>query len=132
MTIINISVPFGFFNSIDDYSKLINDILKHEVSVNILKFTTGTSGVNLLINIPEDKIKEITEDLEKNNVIVSKEGRISLNRDKCINCGACVSLCPTEALHFDSDDTVDFSKKRCIGCLVCIDSCPRQALKENT
>jgi len=131
LTIINLSVPIGLFSNLDDYSKLINRILKHDISLNILKFSTGTSGVNLLIDVPDDKIKEITEDLEKSNIILSSKGRITLDREKCIDCGACVSLCPTDALHFDEDRSVDFSKKRCIGCLLCIDSCPRQALEES-
>ncbi|MHA1804764.1 MAG: ATP-binding protein [Promethearchaeota archaeon] len=131
MTIISLLVPLGLFKSIEDYSKLINNILRHEITLNILKFSMGSTGVNLLIDVPEDKIKEITEDLKQNNIVITSKGRVSIDEDKCIFCGACVSLCPTDALHFEADDSIAFSNQQCIGCLLCIDSCPRQAISEN-
>ncbi|MHA2181860.1 MAG: hypothetical protein ACXAAH_10590, partial [Promethearchaeota archaeon] len=66
MTIINCTLPFGLVKDFDDYSKIVNDILQHDITFNILKFSSGSTGINLLIDIPEDKTKTITESLEKN------------------------------------------------------------------
>jgi formate hydrogenlyase subunit 6/NADH:ubiquinone oxidoreductase subunit I len=131
MTIINVTMPFGLIKDVNDYSKIINEILTHEISFNILKFSTSSTGITLLLDIPEDKIKTITEALEKNKVIVNKKGRIKVDEDKCINCGACISVCPTDALHFDEQEKLEFVMERCIGCLICLDSCPRHAIEEN-
>ncbi|MGQ4875750.1 MAG: 4Fe-4S binding protein [Promethearchaeia archaeon] len=131
MTVINVTLPFGLIKKIEDYSKIINEILKHEISFNILKFSVGTNGVSLLLDVPEDKIKEITESLQKNDVIVNKKGRISVDYDKCIDCGACVSLCPTDALILNEEWRLEYNEEKCISCLLCIDSCPRFALEEN-
>ncbi len=130
MTIINVTLPFGVIKDISDYSRFINKILKYDISFNILKFSTGSSGINLLLDIPEGKIKTITESLKKNNIIVNKKGRVIIDDDKCIDCGACISLCPTDALHFNSEDRLEFSYEKCIGCLLCLDSCPRYAIEE--
>ncbi|MFX1501553.1 MAG: 4Fe-4S binding protein [Promethearchaeota archaeon] len=130
MTVINVTLPFGVIKDISDYSRFINEILKFDITLNILKFSTGTNGINLLIDIPEDKIKTITESLKKNNIIVNKKGRIIVDTEKCIDCGACISLCPTEALNFDSEERLNFYYERCIGCLLCLDSCPRFAIEE--
>ncbi len=65
MTIINCTLPFGIARDINNYSKIINEILKYDTTFNILKFSTGSNGVNLLLDIPEDKIKAITESLKK-------------------------------------------------------------------
>lgn len=130
MTIINCTLPFGVIRDIRDYSRLINEILKYDITFNILKFSTGSSGVNLLLDVPENKIKEITDALEQNKVIVNKKGRVFVDTDKCIDCGACISLCPTDALHFDNDERLEFSYDICIGCLLCLDSCPRYAIEE--
>ena len=130
MTIINVTLPFGVIKDISDYSRFINEILKYDISFNILKFSTGSSGINLLLNIPEDKVKAITESLKKNNIIVNKKGRVIIDDDKCIDCGACISLCPTDVLHFNSEDRLEFSYEKCIGCLLCLDSCPRYAIEE--
>jgi NAD-dependent dihydropyrimidine dehydrogenase PreA subunit len=128
LTIINVTFPFGLIKDLDDYSKIINEILKHDISFNILKYSTDTGGINLLIDVPEDKIKEITESLKKNNIIVNKKGRIIVDELKCIDCGACVSLCPTDALSLDKEARLEFSKEKCIGCLLCVDTCPRLAI----
>ncbi|MFX1410813.1 MAG: 4Fe-4S binding protein [Promethearchaeota archaeon] len=130
MTIINITLPFGVIKDISDYSRFINEILKYDISFNLLKFSTGSSGINLLLDIPEDMIKTITESLEKSNIIVNKKGRVIIDDDKCIDCGACISLCPTDALHFNKEDRLEFSYNKCIGCLLCLDSCPRYAIEE--
>ena len=88
-------------------------------------------GINLLLDVPEEKIKTITESLTKNNILVNKKGRVIIDKDLCIDCGSCVSLCPTDALHFKNDLSVVFSEDKCIGCLLCIDSCPRFAIQKS-
>ena len=130
MTIINCTLPFGLVKDFDDYSKIVNDILQHDITFNILKFSSGSTGINLLIDIPEDKTKTITESLEKNNIVVNKKGRVIIDDDKCIDCGACISLCPTDALHNSKEERLEFSYEKCIGCLLCLDSCPRYAIEE--
>lgn len=130
MTIINCTLPFGLVKDFDDYSKIVNDILKHDISFNILKFSTGSNGINLLIDIPEDKTKTITESLKQNNIVVNKKGRVIIDDEKCIDCGACISLCPTDALHLDKEERLKFYYEKCIGCLLCLSACPRFAIVE--
>lgn len=124
------TLPFGVIKDISDYSRFINEILSYEITLNILKFSTNSNGTNLLIDIPEDKIKTITESLKNNNIIVNKKGRVIVDDEKCIDCGACVSLCPTDALHLDANERLELLYEKCIGCLLCLDACPRFALQE--
>jgi NAD-dependent dihydropyrimidine dehydrogenase PreA subunit len=129
VTIINCTIPFGVIRDIRNYSKIINEILKFDITFNILKFSTDSNGANILLDVPEDKIKSITESLKENDVIVNKKGRVIV-LDDCIDCGACISLCPTEALYFDSEFKLEYTYEKCIGCLLCLDSCPRFAIEE--
>ncbi|MFO7794649.1 MAG: ATP-binding protein [Promethearchaeati archaeon] len=131
MTIINVMVPFRLIKKIDDYSRIINEILKHDISFNVLKFSTSSSGINLLLDVPEEKVNTITTSLRQNEIQVNKKGRVILDKDVCIDCGACVSLCPTDALYFKEDSSIDFEEDKCLGCLICIDSCPRGAIEES-
>jgi len=130
LTIINVSIPFGLIKNINDYSKIVNEILRHDITFNILKFTTGSDGVNLLLDIPEEKIKTITESLKQNNIVVNKKGRVIIDLENCIDCGACISLCPTDAVHFNKEERLEFSYEICIGCLLCLNACPRFAIQE--
>ena len=123
-------MPFGIIKDINDYSRFINNILRYDIPLNIIKLSTGSNGINLLIDLPEDKIKIVTKSLKENNIVINKKGRVIIDDERCIDCGACISLCPTDALYFDEVDRLKFSYEKCIGCLLCLDSCPTYAILE--
>ena len=131
MTVINVTFPLAQIKEIDDYSKVINDILKHEISFNILKFSLVSSGATLLLDVPDDKLETITLALKENNAVINKRGRVKVDFDICIDCGACVSLCPTDALYLNIQERLEFLEDKCISCLLCIDSCCRKAIEED-
>ena len=47
--------------------------------------------------------------------------------DRCEGCGACVSVCPFEALSVRNDSLI-VDRDRCMGCGVCAANCPQGAL----
>ena len=50
------------------------------------------------------------------------------DEDECISCGACVDVCPVDALELEDEfPTVD--EEWCIGCGVCATVCPTGAAK---
>ncbi|MBN1803090.1 MAG: 4Fe-4S binding protein [Candidatus Lokiarchaeota archaeon] len=125
------TIPFGIIQTLNDYSSIVNEILKEDVSLTILKFSTDSSGVKMLLDLPKEKVNSITESLKSRNILVNRKGRVSIDKEKCVNCGGCISLCPTEALQFDANFQLEFSEDKCIGCNLCLDSCPRQAIEQN-
>ncbi len=48
--------------------------------------------------------------------------------DDCINCSACTSTCPVEAISEKNDKHV-IDAEKCIDCAACVDSCPVEAIK---
>ncbi|MCD6323354.1 MAG: 4Fe-4S binding protein [Clostridiales bacterium] len=44
--------------------------------------------------------------------------------DKCIDCGACTAVCPSEALTMDKNNKLVFDKEKCLVCELCIKACP--------
>lgn len=51
-----------------------------------------------------------------------------VDKEKCIGCGVCVSICPVEAISFDSDGKAKIDKVKCIHCGACQASCPVDAI----
>lgn len=49
-----------------------------------------------------------------------------INKDECVACGACVDVCPEEAITCDDVAVVDESK--CLDCGACVDECPNNAI----
>ena len=49
---------------------------------------------------------------------------VVVNIDLCLGCGACVSVCPVEALSLDADGHAESNKDVCIDCGNCANVCP--------
>jgi len=58
------------------------------------------------------------------------ERDITRDVNRCIECGACTGLCPTQALYMVKPAMkVEFDPALCIGCGWCIKACPTRAMQ---
>ncbi|MEM6724447.1 MAG: 4Fe-4S binding protein [Bacteroidota bacterium] len=48
----------------------------------------------------------------------------SIGWNACINCGACVAICPQEAGFISAFDTIAVDRPCAIACMLCEDICP--------
>ena len=46
----------------------------------------------------------------------------------CTQCGACIDICPVEAITRDKNGIVRINKKVCVGCFMCVGFCPELAM----
>lgn len=102
------------------------------VLLNILYAEFSSRGGEILIAIdaPDAPVNQIIELFEKNGIEAQVIKRaIQLDEEKCIDCGACLSLCPTKALYTTDDYSVKLNEDKCIYCEICVPSCPVRALK---
>lgn len=49
--------------------------------------------------------------------------------DECIECGACASVCPNDAIS-EGDGKYEINPDLCISCGACADQCPMSAISE--
>ena len=52
---------------------------------------------------------------------------VTIDEEKCTGCGACVEVCPVEALKL-VDDKAKVDPDVCIDCGTCVDECPVGAI----
>ena len=53
----------------------------------------------------------------------------SIGWNACINCGACVAICPQEAGFVSPFDTIAVDRPCDIACLLCEDICPVDTIR---
>lgn len=111
--------------------KLVRD---YNLDFNILKayVTPNEEGLLVmeLVGKKDDYDKGVAylKDIGLNIQFLGQD--VKRNDDKCTHCGACIVICPTEALCLDKKTRkVDFYDDKCIACELCIKMCPAQAME---
>jgi len=68
--------------------------------------------------------------LKEQGVAVSyPEHQIYKNEETCTHCGACIAVCPTEALYIKRPEMeILFDKEKCSVCELCLVTCPSRAM----
>ena len=52
-----------------------------------------------------------------------------VDSDVCIGCGACIGVCPVEAIHMSDNQTAYVDAAECVACGGCTDTCPTGAIQ---
>lgn len=102
------------------------------VLLNILYAEFSSRGGEILVAVDASphEIEEVVDLFRKKEVEVHEvKQAVQLDRDSCMDCGACLSLCPTGALHITEDKSVELDEEKCVFCELCVPACPVRALK---
>lgn len=51
-----------------------------------------------------------------------------IDKNKCLGCGSCLSMCPVGAISFDDDGKAVINPEICIKCRTCEGVCPVSAI----
>ena len=106
-------------------------ILELKVPINIITAYVDSKGGEVLAEVPNEALQEVVKAFRKQGATVSIPKLIEIDSEECISCGACLTLCPVEAITLDEDATVVFNQEKCLGntCSACVDACPSKAIK---
>ncbi len=47
----------------------------------------------------------------------------------CIGCGACISVCPAEAVSINDNGVAEVDEILCLGCGACAEACPQEIIR---
>ncbi len=111
--------------------RLVKD---YNLEFNILKalFTQEAEGLMVLELSGEQKdydkgIRYLTESGVR---IQSLSQDVIRNEERCTHCGACITICPTDAFELDPlTKWVNFDHEKCVACGQCIMACPPRAME---
>lgn len=104
-------------------------ILKTGILVSIVSSHVDSSGGEVIIEVPDAACKTIRNEFETAGATVKLlETLICRNQTECVDCGACISVCPSGVFSYAPDWSLAADTSKCIRCGICIDMCPHQAL----
>jgi len=111
--------------------RLVKD---YDLEFNILKafFTPEEEGLMVLeiTGKQEDYDKGIRYLTKSGLIIQSLSQDVIRNEERCTHCGACVTICPTDAFELDPlTRRVIFYNEKCVACGQCIKACPPRAME---
>lgn len=124
-----------YFSAVQSEQPIIYQLIKNtDLIVNILKADINPQKEGyLVVELEGDKDSYETgiSFLKNLGVIVEPLSQTVVWHDElCIQCGACASFCPTQALAIERDSMiVSFDNSRCVVCGMCLDCCPTLAIK---
>ena len=111
--------------------RLVKD---YDLEFNILKASITPEEEGLLVLELKGNQKEYDRGIDflmKAGVkIQSLSQDVTRNEERCTNCVACVTVCPTGAFKVDSKTRqIIFDNAKCIACGLCIPACPPRAME---
>jgi len=100
-------------------------ILETGAKINIDRATRD----ELIVDVPGDNVEHVAELFREKGVEVRKLLKlITWNEERCIHCGACISVCPTRAFTFNPSWNINLEEEKCVRCEICVKACPLSAL----
>lgn len=127
-------IVLHFPHRLVDQPIVYNLIRDYNLAFNILKaYVTPREEGLLVLELSGEEIdyKKGIEYLQDAGVKVQPLSQdIVRNKEKCTDCGVCVTICPTDALVVEpSTRKVNFNEDKCIACELCINVCPYNAME---
>lgn len=101
---------------------------EYDVASNILRAEIAPEETGKLVieldGLP-DKLDLAIERMKDLGIGVTEIARkVTFDMDKCMHCGACISVCLAGALKLDKDFHLEFIEPKCTVCEMCVTSCP--------
>jgi ferredoxin len=108
---------------------IAESILETGVLLNVSQAHFDRSHGEVVADGVEEHYDKIHQALTSRGARVTKlDAPIEWNEDECVECSACMSVCPTRVFSLDEDYNLKVDQAKCIQCGTCVEMCPHRAL----
>ena len=107
-------------------------VSKFDIIPNVLQAKIDGSGGRMMLVMKgtEKNIGDAVEFLISSGITAEpSDDSVKKDDNRCIDCGSCVSICPTFAFEMDKETwDVRLDANKCVACGFCITACSAHAL----
>jgi ferredoxin len=108
---------------------IAESILETGVLLNVSQAHFDRSHGEVVADVLEEQYEPMYDALTSRGARVIKlDAPIERNQEECVECGACISVCPTRVFSMDEDYSLMVDQAKCIQCGTCVEMCPHRAL----
>jgi len=109
---------------------LADVVLETGVRINIDRALVDASFGEIVIDVPDEHVEEVAAAFRQRGTEVREmDTPVIFDETECVQCGACVSVCPVEVFKYNTDRSISIDLTRCVLCKTCMAMCPHGALK---
>ena len=104
-------------------------IVKSGVAVNIERAQIDGDYGWVLLSVDKKDADKFIKAIEGPGVTIKiQKNAVSHNRDECVDCGLCISICQKKVFSFDDEWKLCIEEDKCVLCGRCAPFCPQRAL----
>ncbi len=103
--------------------------IEENALINIIEAKVEPRYGEIVVEVDDEIAERVAEKFRKYGVEVRKLTKGIEKSEKCVDCGACISVCPTGVFSKDEEDRVVVNEVKCIRCGFCVNVCPLKALR---
>ncbi len=108
---------------------LAESMIETGVLLNISQAHFDSTHGEVIAEVPEAGLKPIRDALVSRGAeVIILDTPICRDEDECVECGACISVCPVGVFSFSEDWSLEMETEKCIQCGTCLKMCPHNAL----
>jgi ferredoxin len=127
-------IVLNFSKEIMDQPVVCQLAREYDLTFNILKakITPKEEGLMVLeLTGTDSQYRKGVKYLREQGVVIKPLSKDVIRVEgKCTHCGACLAVCPTDAMAVDRETwKVIFDPQKCIGCELCLPACPPRAME---
>uniref|UniRef100_A0A7J3THR0 4Fe-4S dicluster domain-containing protein n=1 Tax=Geoglobus ahangari TaxID=113653 RepID=A0A7J3THR0_9EURY len=115
-------------------SKVVKEPILTKVAIeentllNIIEAKVSAREGKIVVELEDEIADRIERKFTEYGVKVRRLERGVEKKDTCVDCGACISICPVGVFSFDKEFRLVADSSKCMRCGTCVTICPVKAL----